>query len=51
MKVHTHAIPGNDNAEDSKLGENSTEEVPSPLIYGGKTKTQLKSKPQRGADL
>ena len=29
-----HTIPGNDNAENSELGENSTEEVPSPLIYG-----------------
>ena len=31
------AIPGNDNAENSELGENSTEDIPSPLIYGRKT--------------
>ena len=27
-------IPGDDITENSELGENSTEEVPSPLIYG-----------------
>ena len=39
-----HAIPGNDNAEDSTLGENSTEEVPSLLIYGRKTNNPTKVK-------
>ena len=39
-----HAIPGNDNAEDSELGENSTEEVPSPLIHGRKTNDPTKVK-------
>ena len=39
-----HAIPGNDNAEESELGENSTEEVPSPLIYGRKTNNPTKVK-------
>ena len=39
-----HAIPGNDNAEDSELGENSTEEAPSPLIYGRKTNEPTKGK-------
>ena len=37
-------IPGNDNAEDSDLGENSTEDVPSPLFYGKKTNDQTKVK-------
>ena len=36
--------PGNDNAENSELGENSTEEVPSPLIYGRKTNDPTKVK-------
>ena len=35
-KDSPHTIPGNDNAENSELGENRTEEVPSPLIYGRK---------------
>ena len=39
-----HTIPGSDNAEDSELGENSTEEVPSPLIYGRKTNDPTKVK-------
>ena len=39
-----HTIPDNDNAEDSELGENSTEEVPSPLIYGRKTNDPTKVK-------
>ena len=39
-----HAIPGNDNAEDSELGENSTEDAPSPLIYGRKTNDPTKVK-------
>ena len=38
------AIPGNDNAEDSDLGENSTEDAPSPLIYGRKTNDPTKVK-------
>ena len=50
-KDSPHAIPGNDIAENSELGENSTEEVPSPFVYGKKQMTQLKSKPQKGADL
>ena len=43
-KDSPHAIPGNDNAENSKLDENSTEEVPSPLIYGRKTNDPTKVK-------
>ena len=43
-KDSPHAIPGNDNAENSNLGENSTEEVPSPLIYGRKTNDPTKVK-------
>ena len=39
-----HAIPGNDNAEDSELGENSTEDAHSPLIYGRKTNDLTKVK-------
>ena len=39
-----HAIPGNDNVGDSELGENSTEEVPSPIIYGRKTNNPTKVK-------
>ena len=39
-----HTTPGNDNAENSELGENSTEEVPSPLIYGRKTNDPPKVK-------
>ena len=37
-------IPGNDNAEDSDFGENSTEDVPSPLFYGRKTNNPTKVK-------
>ena len=37
-------IPGNDNAEDSDLGENSTEDAPSPLFYGRKTNNPAKVK-------
>ena len=36
--------PGNENAENSDLGENSTEEVPSPLICGRKTNDPTKVK-------
>ena len=39
-----HAIPGNENVENSEPGENSTEEVPSPLIYGRKTSDPAKVK-------
>ena len=39
-----HAIPGNDNAENRELGENSTDDVPSPLIYGRKTNDPTKVK-------
>ena len=35
-------IPSNDNAEDSDLGENSTEDEPSPLFYGRKTNDPTK---------
>ena len=38
-KDSPHTIPGNDNAKNSELGENSTEKVPSPLIYGRKNNT------------
>ena len=37
-------IPADDNRENSDLGENSTEEVPSPLIYGSKTNDPTKVK-------
>ena len=43
-----------DNIENDEVGENSTEEVPPPLIYGSmaeKQTTQLKSNPPKGADL
>ena len=30
-------LPADDNIENDEVGENSTEEVPSPLIYGRKT--------------
>ena len=43
-KDSPHAVPGNDNPENSELGENSTEEVPSPLIYGRKTNDPTKVK-------
>ena len=36
--------PAKDNAENDEEGENSTEEVPSPLIYGRKTNDQTKVK-------
>ena len=38
------ATPGNENAENSDLEEDSTEEVPSPLIYGRKTNDPTKVK-------
>ena len=37
-------ISGSDNAEDSDLGENSTEDGPSPLFYGRKTNDPAKVK-------
>ena len=41
--------PANDNIENNEVGENSTEEVPSPLIYGSKTNdpTKVKSSKKR----
>ena len=36
--------PAKDNAENDEAGENSTEEVPSPLIYGRKTNDPTKVK-------
>ena len=36
--------PANDNIENDEVGENSTEEVPSPLIYGRKTDDPTKVK-------
>ena len=36
--------PANDNIENNEVGENSTEEVPSPLIYGRKTDDPTKVK-------
>ena len=36
--------PSNDNIENDEVGENSTEEVPSPLIYGRKTDDPTKVK-------
>ena len=43
--------PADDNIENDEVGENSTEEVPSPLIYGRKTDDPKKSSPQKGTDL
>ena len=39
-----HATSGDDNAENGKPGENSTEDVPSPLIYGRKMTDPTKVK-------
>ena len=41
--------PARDNIENDEVGENSTEEVPSPLIYGRKTDdlTKVKSSKRR----
>ena len=36
--------PANDNIENDEVGENGTEEVPSPLIYGRKTDDPTKAK-------
>ena len=52
-KDSPHAPSGNDNAENVTPGETSTEDVPSPLVYGRKTtnpsivKTSRKHKPVR----
>ena len=43
-KDSPHATPGNDNAENGELGENSTEDIPSPLIYGRKMTDPTKVK-------
>ena len=43
--------PAKDNIENDEVGENSTEEVPSPLIYGRKTDDPTKVKSSKGADL
>ena len=43
-KDSPHATSGDDNAEISEPGENSTEDVPSPLIYGRKTNDPTKVK-------
>ena len=37
-------LPADDNIENDEVGENSTEEVPSPLIYGRKTDNPTKVK-------
>ena len=47
-KDSPHAVPGNNNAENSELGENSTEDVPSPLICGRKTNEPTKVKTSKG---
>ena len=41
-------ISGNDDAEASDLGENSTEDTPSPLFYGRKTNDPTKVKTSKG---
>ena len=43
-KDSPHTISSNDNAENSEPGENSTEDVPSPLIYGRKMNDPTKVK-------
>ena len=43
--------PAEDNVENDEEGENSTEEVPSPLIYGRKTNDPTKVKSPKGTDL
>ena len=43
-KDSPHTTSGNDNAENSEPGENSTEDVPSPLIYGRKMNDPTKVK-------
>ena len=52
-KDSPHTTSGDDNAENSEPGENSTEDVPSPLIYGRKmtdptkVKTSKRHRPDR----
>ena len=43
--------PAKDNVAKDEEGENSTEEVPSPLIYGRKTNDLTKLSHQKGVDL
>ena len=43
-KDSPHAMSSDDNAENSEPGENSTEDVPSPLIYGRKMNNPTKVK-------
>ena len=43
-KDSPHAISGDDSAENSEPGENSTGDTPSPLIYGRKTNDPTKVK-------
>ena len=43
-RVSPLETPADDNIENSEVDENSTEEVPSPLIYGRKTNDQTKVK-------
>ena len=43
--------PAKENIENDEVGENNTEEVPSPLIYGRKTNDPTRSSLQKGADL
>ena len=43
-KDNPHAISGDENAENSEPGENSTEDIPSPLIYGRKMNNPTKVK-------
>ena len=56
-KDSLHATSGNDNADNSEPSENSTEDVPSPLIYGRKmndptkVKTSKRCRPIRVAPL
>ena len=56
-KDSPHTTSGNDNAENSEPGENSTEDAPSPLIYGRKmndptkVKTSKRHRPVRVAPL
>ena len=56
-KDSPHATSGNDNAENSEPGENSTDDIPSPLIYcrkmndPTKVKTSKKHRPVRVAPL
>ena len=46
-KDSPHATSGNDNAENVAPGETSTEDVPSPLVYGRKTTDPSKVKTSR----